>query len=254
MRILQLHTRYREAGGEDAVVRDETRLLPRRRSRGHRAPRVQPERHATRLRCAGPVAVEPCQPPRAVKRAVASAPSRRGAYPQHLVLAVAVGGAGPEAMRRAGRDDAAQLPALLRQRAAVPRRTPVRGLRRHPPLARRAAPLLPRLVRGLRVRRLDHRRRPRPRHVVDGRRPFRRAVVVPAGQARGRGHPGRDDLGQAPRRGRPRSAHDAAVELAIGALPRTPLAREGRRHPARRVGGTRCVEPGAGAGRRRPAA
>ena len=44
VKILQLHNRYREAGGEDSVVRDEARLLPRRGPRGHRAPRVQSDR------------------------------------------------------------------------------------------------------------------------------------------------------------------------------------------------------------------
>ena len=117
MRILQLHTRYREAGGEDAVVarRPDSSAPPVTRSSSTTCP-TQAARSRLRVRSS-------CRR-RILERGGGEAgrgvtPSRRGAYPQHLVLAVAVGGAGPEAMRRAGRDDAAQLPALLRPDALL---------------------------------------------------------------------------------------------------------------------------------------
>ena len=72
MRILQLHNRYREAGGEDAVVRDETRLL---RAAGHEVIEHHVSNPTGALATAGALVLSPSNPlsARAVKRLVASA-------------------------------------------------------------------------------------------------------------------------------------------------------------------------------------
>jgi glycosyltransferase involved in cell wall biosynthesis len=71
MRILQLHNRYREAGGEDSVVRDETRLL---RAAGHEVIEHHVSNPTGRLATAGALTLSPSNPmsARAVKRVVAS--------------------------------------------------------------------------------------------------------------------------------------------------------------------------------------
>ena len=71
MRILQLHNRYREAGGEDSVVRDETRLL---RAAGHDVVEHHVSNPSGALAAAGALVLSPSNPmsARAVKRAVAS--------------------------------------------------------------------------------------------------------------------------------------------------------------------------------------
>ncbi len=71
MRILQLHNRYREAGGEDSVVRDETRLL---RAAGHEVIEHHVSNPTGALATAGALALSPSNPlsARAVKRVVAA--------------------------------------------------------------------------------------------------------------------------------------------------------------------------------------
>ena len=71
MRVLQLHNRYREAGGEDSVVRDETRLL---RAAGHEVIEHHVSNPSGALATAGALVLSPSNPlsARAVKRIVAS--------------------------------------------------------------------------------------------------------------------------------------------------------------------------------------
>jgi glycosyltransferase involved in cell wall biosynthesis len=69
VRILQLHTRYREAGGEDSVVRDEARLL---RAAGHDVVEHHVSNPTGALATAAALALAPANPQsaRAVKRVV----------------------------------------------------------------------------------------------------------------------------------------------------------------------------------------
>jgi len=71
MKIFQLHNRYREAGGEDSVVRDETRLL---RAAGHEVVEHHVSNPSGAFAAAGALVLSPSNPmsARTVKRAVAS--------------------------------------------------------------------------------------------------------------------------------------------------------------------------------------
>ena len=71
MRILQLHNLYREAGGEDSVVRDETRLL---RAAGHQVIEHHVSNPTGALATAGALVLSPSNPmsARAVKRVAAA--------------------------------------------------------------------------------------------------------------------------------------------------------------------------------------
>ena len=155
LRVLQVHNRYRQLGGEDAVVASEADILLRARSRGHRALRQQPRwRRRPPPRASRPAPWNPASA-RAIRSAVREIAARRRPRAQHwFTLSPSVLGA----LRRAGvpvvmtlhnyRLVCVNAPALPR-RAAVPR------LRRAVTVARGPAPLLPRLRRLVGGRRDD---------------------------------------------------------------------------------------------------
>ncbi len=118
MKILLIHCHYRLPGGEDAVFAAERALLERR---GHTVLVYERsnEEAAHGLACQSAAAaarsLEPPRCPRGLRPHPAGG-GRGRAYPQHAPAAQPRRGPRRQALRRAGRADAAQFPAVLSQR------------------------------------------------------------------------------------------------------------------------------------------
>ena len=125
MRILQLHTRYRQRGGEDRVVAAQAQLL---RSGGHEVEQLR-RGESRSHRCARPRQLGSrlpiILPGRAsVDAAVARLSAGCCPRPQHVVRHVAIRrGTGCASRRRANGHDGPQLPADVPQRHVPSRRS-----------------------------------------------------------------------------------------------------------------------------------
>ncbi len=252
MKILQVHNRYRDPGGEDSVVAAEADLL---RGAGHDVFQYQVENPVGRVAAAGALALAPWNPvgDQAVGRLRRRCPPRRGPRPQHVVLAEPFGPAWTRSGGDPGGDDPAQPPAGVRQRRPVPGRPTLRAVRRNPSLARGPSPLLPGLLRRLGGGGDHDHPEPGGAHVEPPRRPLPRPDPVRRRALRRRRAPRRPHRGEAQLRRRPRPANPAAFQFGHGPLRGPPVRTKGHQRADRRLGGGGSGPARAGRRRRRPA-
>ena len=248
MRILQVHTRYREPGGEDVVVADERGLL---QAAGHEVYEFVAENPTRTSRigpCSRPFVMEP---PTSQRRGVCcpACAARFGACSQHLVRHVAIGIGGARPHRSADRRERPQFPACVCQWPLASGRSCMRGLCWISPGARGRSPVLPRLPRTL--RRCCHlHRHPKIRpHLGPLRRPIHGIERVRALQAR---RPVTVRTRRRPRELQRRSwsATVTPVSIEHDHVHRAPFGREGPGHAPRCLGAARARKVGAGRGRR----
>ena len=204
MKILIVHNRYQQRGGEDSVADDEVALL---RAGGHDVSTVFVSNDsiatfADKARAALGVADGPLARDQVAGR---RPPLPAGCRPRpQLLPADLAARPRPRARARPGDGaDAAQFPHHLRQRAADARRPAVRTLRRrHQPSCRRPS-LLSRLVRRLGGARPHDRPAQARAHMAAPCRSLHRAFPFRPRCLRARRRSGRTDRRQAERRRRP---------------------------------------------------